>query len=133
MSPMAMPVKRNSRNQASAGTFWTGLAMTLRCILFGHLRSRSRASFDDKNNRWLSPCKRCRTLLVREAPGRWRPLPPESQDPVPAEPDAAETTDPPGSDAPRGSAGETPSVTPDSKDAPERGCAAGVEYVKEPV
>ena len=107
--------------------------MTLRCILFGHLRSRSRAAFDDKNNRWLSPCKRCRTLLVREAPGRWRPLPPQSQDAVPAEAEAAETIEPPGSDAALGSAGEAPFVAPASKDAPECGLAAGAEYVKEPV
>lgn len=107
--------------------------MTLRCILFGHLRSRSRAAFDDKNNRWLSPCKRCRTLLVREAPGRWRPLLPQSRDAVPAEAEAAETIEPPGSGAALGSAGEAPFVAPDTEDATKRGRAAGAEYVKEPV
>ena len=107
--------------------------MTLRCILFGHLRSRSRASFDDKNNRWLSPCKRCRTLLVREAPGRWRPLPPQSQAPVLAEPEPVETIEPTRSGAAPGRAGEAPLGTPNAQDTTQRGCAAGLEYVKEPV
>jgi len=107
--------------------------MTLRCILFGHLRSRSRASFDDKNNRWLSPCKRCRILLVREAPGRWRPLPQQSPDHAPAAEEAPEPIEPSGSGTALGSAGEAPLGTADAEDASERGRAAGVEYVKEAV
>jgi hypothetical protein len=50
--------------------------MTLRCLIFGHRRSRSRATFDEKHHHWLSDCRRCHILLVREADGRWRPAPP---------------------------------------------------------
>lgn len=45
--------------------------MTLRCHLFGHRRSASRASFDDLNRCWVSDCKRCHAVLVRERPGQW--------------------------------------------------------------
>jgi hypothetical protein len=53
--------------------------MTLRCLIFGHRRSRSRATFDDKHQYWLSECKRCHLLLVREAGGRWIPAPPQPE------------------------------------------------------
>jgi hypothetical protein len=49
--------------------------MAIRCHLFGHRRSASRAAFDDKHQRWFSDCKRCHVLLVREPDGKWRPAP----------------------------------------------------------
>ena len=48
--------------------------MTLRCVLSGHRRSRSRATFDEKRGQWISQCKRCHAMLVREADGTWQPL-----------------------------------------------------------
>lgn len=53
--------------------------MTLRCLIFGHRRSRSRATFDDKHQHWISDCKRCHVLLVREAEGVWKPAPPQPE------------------------------------------------------
>lgn len=50
--------------------------MTLRCLLFGHRRSRSRATYDEKRGRWISACKRCHVLLEREDHHDWRPLTP---------------------------------------------------------
>jgi hypothetical protein len=51
--------------------------MSLLCRVFHHKRSRSRASFDDVHECWVSECKRCFTVLVREGPGDWREAPPE--------------------------------------------------------
>jgi hypothetical protein len=45
--------------------------MTLRCLLFGHIRSRSRATFDEKRQRWISECRRCRIPMIRETDGTW--------------------------------------------------------------
>ncbi|GAA3897255.1 hypothetical protein GCM10022276_15320 [Sphingomonas limnosediminicola] len=58
--------------------------MTLRCHLFGHVRSASRAAFDEKHQFWISDCKRCHILLVREQDGKWAPLPrqPDRLDPI---------------------------------------------------
>jgi hypothetical protein len=53
--------------------------MTLRCLIFGHRRSRSRATFDEKHQHWLSDCRRCHIMLVRDADGKWRPAPPPPQ------------------------------------------------------
>lgn len=50
--------------------------MSLRCHFFGHRRSRSRATFDEKHQHWISECKRCCTPLVRQADGTWEPAPP---------------------------------------------------------
>lgn len=49
--------------------------MTLRCHLFGHRRSRSRATFDEKHGRWISECKRCFVPLVRAPNKTWHPAP----------------------------------------------------------
>jgi len=46
--------------------------MSLLCRLFDHKRSASRATFDDVDRRWISECKRCYAILVRDGPGEWR-------------------------------------------------------------
>lgn len=81
--------------------------MTLRCHLFGHLRSRSHATFDEKHGHWLSECKRCHMLLVRDPEGKWRPLPPPPGRLVPIERSGDESAAPGGSDpeAPAASSG----------------------------
>ena len=63
--------------------------MTLRCLIFGHRRSRSRATFDDKHQHWISDCKRCHVLLLRGADGTWRPAPPQPEklEPIAPTPD----------------------------------------------
>ena len=61
--------------------------MGLLCRLFGHKRSSSRASFDEADQYWVSDCKRCLTILVRDGPGEWREAPPEP--PRPARPQPA--------------------------------------------
>jgi hypothetical protein len=69
--------------------------MTLRCHFFDHRRSASRATFDDKHQYWISDCKRCHILLMREADGKWRPLPrqPDRLEPITREqPVAADET-----------------------------------------
>ena len=53
--------------------------MSLLCRLFDHKRSSSRASFDEVNQCWVSECKRCLAILVREGPGDWREAGPEPQ------------------------------------------------------
>lgn len=50
--------------------------MTLRCVLFGHRRSRSRATYDETRGRWISVCKRCHVMLEREDHRDWRPIAP---------------------------------------------------------
>lgn len=49
--------------------------MSLVCRFLGHRRSRSRATFDDKRQQWVSDCRRCATILVRGGDGRWVPVP----------------------------------------------------------
>jgi hypothetical protein len=39
--------------------------------MFGHVRSRSRATFDEKRQRWISECRRCRIPMMREEDGAW--------------------------------------------------------------
>lgn len=107
--------------------------MTLRCIIFGHLRSRSRATYDDKNKRWISPCKRCRILLVREGPGQWRPLPPPPRDRNPSEPSPTAKKQQPILGPAVGRANEAPVIPTGGRDAAERPPAAIVEDLKEPV
>jgi hypothetical protein len=46
--------------------------MSLLCHVFDHKRSSARASFDRVNRCWVSDCKRCCAILVRERPGEWR-------------------------------------------------------------
>ena len=65
--------------------------MTLRCLFFGHLRSRSRATIDEKNGRWLSECKRCRAQLARHDDGKWLPIAARSGRLVPVDPPAEES------------------------------------------
>lgn len=77
--------------------------MTLRCLLFGHLRSRSRATLDEKRGRWISECRRCRIPMERETDGTWHVAPP-----APSGKLVPVGVDDGGSAAPSGSAGETP-------------------------
>lgn len=49
--------------------------MSLVCHFLGHRRSRSRATFDEKRQQWVSDCRRCATILAREEDGRWVPVP----------------------------------------------------------
>ena len=84
--------------------------MTLRCLLFGHRRSRSRATIDEKNGRWLSECKRCHMQLAREGDGKWLAVPPPPGRLVPID------REPNGSDAAAGSARETPLLTTPAAD-----------------
>jgi hypothetical protein len=59
--------------------------MSLVCQFLGHRRSRSRATFDEKRQQWISDCRRCATILAREPDGRWIPIPPVSGKLVPIE------------------------------------------------
>jgi len=71
--------------------------MTLRCHFLGHRRSASRATFDDKHQHWISECKRCHVLLMREPDGKWTPLPrqPDKLEPIAEEAQAASQDDEP--------------------------------------
>lgn len=60
--------------------------MSLVCQFFGHRRSRSRATFDEKRQQWVSDCRRCATILARERDGRWVPVPPAPDKLMPIEP-----------------------------------------------
>lgn len=62
--------------------------MSLVCQFLGHRRSRSRATFDEKRQQWVSDCRRCATILARERDGRWVPVPPAPDRLVPIEPPA---------------------------------------------
>jgi hypothetical protein len=66
--------------------------MSLVCQFLGHRRSRSRATFDEKRQQWVSDCRRCATILARERDGRWIPVPraPDKLTPIerPADGDA---------------------------------------------
>ena len=101
--------------------------MTLRCLLFGHLRSRSRATFDEKHRRWLSECKRCHVLMVREPDGKWREIPSPIGKLVPIERESEESA------APDGSPDEPPFVAAAATDSTERGAAALREHRQEAV
>ena len=52
------------------------------CKLLGHRRSRRDARLID--SRWISYCRRCGALMIREAPERWSVV--TFVDGVPAEP-----------------------------------------------
>jgi hypothetical protein len=86
--------------------------MTLRCLIFGHRRSRSRATFDEKHQHWLSDCRRCHILLVREPDGKWRPAPPPPEMLEPISRGApADTEQPPQEARPDHAADEARSLT----------------------
>ena len=101
--------------------------MTLRCLLFGHRRSRSRATFDEKRQVWVSECKRCITPLERDPDGKW----------VPASPLATDTKLEPverGDSAPPvGGFGEAPLDTPAAQDAAQGSGAAVAERSEQPL
>jgi hypothetical protein len=63
----------------------SGIYMSLVCHLLGHRRSRSRATFDEKRQQWVSDCRRCATILIREDDGRWNPAPPAPEKLIPIE------------------------------------------------
>lgn len=92
--------------------------MTLRCLLFGHRRSRSRATFDEKRQVWVSECKRCITPLERGEDGAWQPA-----DPLPADV-KLEPVDRRASMPPLGGAAETPLGSSPARDSTEGGAAA---------
>jgi hypothetical protein len=87
--------------------------MTLRCLILGHRRSRSRATFDDKHQRWFSDCKRCHVLLVREPDGTWHPAPPQPErlEPIHREGRSTEEPLPEETDMHERSAGTSNAVT----------------------
>jgi len=87
--------------------------MTLRCLLFGHLRSRSRATIDEKNGRWLSECKRCHVQLARGKDGRWHPMAVPPGKLVPVEPQSAELA------AASGGASEAPLIASPAANPPD--------------
>ena len=100
--------------------------MTLRCLVLGHRRSRSRASFDEKRDRWISECKRCHVLLVREG-NEWRELPPPPDKLVPL-PKTTESSGPAS-----GGLGETPFVAPRAPNSSDRNGLPIVEGTKQAV
>ena len=102
--------------------------MTLRCLMFGHRRSRSRATFDEKHKHWMTECKRCHILLVRGPDGKWRPLPPQPTKLVPIEPEPAEES----ASASRG-AGETPLSSAGAADAANGRLTASGKNIKQTV
>ena len=86
--------------------------MTLRCLLFGHVRSRSRATFDEKRQRWISECRRCRIPMMRDEDGTWGETEAPSVGklvPVEREPDESASSGASASEAPLGS-----TATPDT-------------------
>lgn len=83
--------------------------------MFGHVRSRSRATFDEKRQRWISECRRCRIPMRREQDGSWHEMEPPSADklvPIDREPQ-----DSAGSG---GSASEAPLDAAAAPDTPKR-------------
>ena len=89
--------------------------MTLRCHFFGHRRSRSRATYDEKRGRWITECKRCFVLLERQPDGTWNPVPSPAAgklEPIEREPED--------SAPPRRSPGEPPVAAPGAADSAER-------------
>jgi hypothetical protein len=55
-----------------AGGFLLWAQTPLPCLLLGHRRSKMRVRFSDQHQRWVGNCKRCNTLLVRDARGGWK-------------------------------------------------------------
>jgi hypothetical protein len=54
------------------GGFLLWAQSPLPCLLLGHRRSKMRVRFSDQHQRWVGNCKRCNTLLVRDARGGWK-------------------------------------------------------------
>lgn len=54
------------------GGFLLWTQSPLPCLLLGHRRSKMRVRFSDQHQRWVGNCKRCNTLLVRDARGGWK-------------------------------------------------------------
>ena len=115
--------------------------MTLRCLLLGHRRSRSRATFDEKHQRWFSECKRCCVPLVREADGSWSPGPPPADKLEPVAP-AADAQDgaPPvdersdeRSGPARGGLGESPFGAPGAADSTDGGDLTAAKHPEQAV
>ena len=102
------------------------LQMTLRCLLLGHRRSRSCASFDEKHGHWISECKRCHVLLVREGQD-WRELPRPPDKLVPVERKRK------GSGSASRSSGESPFVATGATNSADRNGFPAVEGRKQPV
>lgn len=100
--------------------------MTLRCLLLGHRRSRSCASYDEKHARWISECKRCHVMMVREGE-TWRELSAPPVGKLIVVERRAEAS------AASGSADETPFVAPRTADAADSGDAAAGERLKQTV
>ena len=103
--------------------------MTLRCLLFGHIRSRSRASLDEKRGLWVSECRRCRIPMLRNADGTWHvTAAPTVGKLVPVEPGSQASA------VASGSAGETPAVTdPAAADSADGGDSTLAEDSQKPV
>jgi len=94
--------------------------------MFGHLRSRSRATFDEKRQRWISECRRCRIPMLREEDGTWHETEAPSAGklvPIQAEPSAASG----------GSADEAPLGSTAAPDAAKRRRARAAEDDEKPV
>ena len=100
--------------------------MTLRCILLGHRRSRSCASYDEKHARWISECKRCHVMMVREGE-TWRELS------VPPVGKLVAVERPQDESAASGSAHETPFVASRTMDAANGGDAAAGERLEQTI
>lgn len=100
--------------------------MTLRCILLGHRRSRSCASYDEKHARWISECKRCHVMMLREG-DTWREFPAPPVGKLVAIERSQEKS------AASGSGGETPFVAARAEDAADGGDAAAGERLEQTV
>ena len=100
--------------------------MTLRCLLLGHRRSRSCASYDEKHALWISECKRCHVLLIRERGGHWRELPTPPDKLMPVKRGSESSTASP-------SSGEAPFLPAGATDATDGGDGTGAERVEQPV
>ena len=102
--------------------------MTLRCLLFGHRRSRSRATFDEKLGRWTSECKRCCIPMMREADGTWHATsPPPVGKLLPIDCAAASST------APGRSPGEPPFIAAGAANSTNGSGSVALEHSKETV
>ena len=103
--------------------------MTLRCLLFGHIRSRSRASLDEKRGLWVSECRRCRVPMVRNDDGTWHvTAPPTVGKLVPIESGSQASA------VAGGSTGEAPAASPGAApDSADGGDSALAKDSQEPV
>ena len=101
--------------------------MTLRRLLFGHLRSRSRATIDEKNGRWLSECKRCHAQLARHDDGKWLPVAATSGRLVPVKPRPEESA------AASGGANEAPLIASRAADSADGDGSRAAERHEHPI